>query len=33
MDLDPDNWSYRHVWLFVYVFYLLGIGVSVRRYQ
>lgn len=33
MDLDPDNWSFRHVWQFVFMFYLLGIGVSVRRYQ
>lgn len=33
MDLDPANWSYRHVWQFVIVFYLFGIVVSVRRYQ
>lgn len=33
IDLDPANWSYRHVWQFVIVFYLAGIGVSVRRYQ
>ncbi len=33
IDLNPADWSYRHVWQFVIVFYLFGIGMSVRRYQ
>jgi hypothetical protein len=33
MDLNPADWSYRHVWQFVIVFYLFGVGLSVRRYQ
>ena len=33
MDLNPADWSYRHVWQFVIVFYLFGIGIAARRYQ
>jgi hypothetical protein len=33
IDLDPADWSYRHVWQFVIVFYLFGIGIAARRYQ
>ncbi len=33
MDLNPADWSYRHVWQFVIVFYLFGIWIAARRYQ
>jgi hypothetical protein len=33
IELDPADWSYRHVWQFVIVFYLFGIGIAARRYQ
>ena len=25
VPLSPDDWSYRHIWPFLYVFYLLGL--------
>jgi hypothetical protein len=31
--LSPDNWSYRHVWIFLPIFYVIGVLVSVRRYK
>jgi hypothetical protein len=33
MDLNPADWSYRHVWQFVIVFYVFGIAIAARRYQ
>ena len=33
IDLDPADWSYRHVWQFIVVFYLVGMGLATRRYQ
>lgn len=33
MDLNPADWSYRHVWQFVIVFYLFGVVMATRRYQ
>jgi hypothetical protein len=33
IDLNPDDWSYRHVWQFVIVFYLAGLALATRRYQ
>ena len=33
VPLNMDDWSYRHIWPFVYVFYLLGLVVARRRYQ
>jgi hypothetical protein len=32
VPLSPDNWSYRHIWPFIYVFYLLGLARARRRY-
>lgn len=32
VDLNPDNWSYRHVWQFMVVFWLLGLVIARRRY-
>jgi hypothetical protein len=32
IPLDPDNWSYRHIWPLLYVFYLFGLAWARRRY-
>jgi hypothetical protein len=32
VPLPPDDWSYRHIWPLVYVFYLLGLTWARRRY-
>lgn len=31
--LSPDDWSYRHVWQFLPVFYFMGLAITWRRYQ
>ena len=31
--LDPDDWSYRHLWPFVVMFYFGGVTLARRRYQ
>ena len=28
-----NDWSYRHIWPFLYVFYLIGLIRAKRRYQ
>jgi len=33
IPLSPDDWSYRHVWQFLPVFYFLGLAFTWRRYQ
>ena len=33
IDLPSDDWSYRHVWPFLVLFYIAGIAVSWRRYK
>lgn len=33
MPLNPDDWSYRHVWTFLPVFWLGGQAIARRRYQ
>jgi hypothetical protein len=33
VGLNPNDWSYRHVWVFLPLFYFIGLGVSWRRYQ
>jgi hypothetical protein len=33
IDLDPDNWSYRHLWPFMFVFWFLGLAAARRRYS
>jgi hypothetical protein len=33
VDLSPEDWSYRHVWAYLPVFYLLGLTVAWRRYR
>jgi hypothetical protein len=32
IDLDRSNWSYRHVWAMVPMFYLIGLAAAWRRY-
>src|SRR4051794_21810077 len=31
--LFGENWSYRHVWYYLPLFYLIGIAISWRRYR
>ena len=33
IDLDMNNWSYRHVWTFVPIFYLAGLALAWRKYK
>jgi hypothetical protein len=33
VGLNPDDWSYRHVWPMLFVFYFLGIARAKRRYE
>ena len=33
VGLSPDDWSYRHVWIFLPIFYTLGVVISIRRYK
>ena len=32
VPLSPDDWSYRHIWPTLYVFYVLGLSWARRRY-
>lgn len=32
-ELNPDDWSYRHVWMFLPILYLGGLVLARRRYQ
>jgi hypothetical protein len=31
--LSPADWSYRHTWFFLPLFYFLGLGIARRRYR
>ena len=33
LPLSPDDWSYRHVWQFLPVFYFIGLAFTWKRYQ
>jgi hypothetical protein len=33
IELPKEDWSYRHIWPLVYVFYLVGLTRARRRYQ
>jgi hypothetical protein len=33
IPLNPDDWSYRHVWPFFWVFWLWGQAFARKRYQ
>ena len=31
--LSPQDWSYRHVWFYLPLFYFVGLGIARRRYR
>ena len=33
IPLSPLDWSYRHVWCFLPLFYFAGLGIARRRYR
>jgi len=33
IQLPPQDWSYRHTWYYLPLFYFIGLGVAWRRYQ
>ena len=33
IGLNPDDWSYRHVWIYLPLFYFIGLFVAWRRYK
>lgn len=33
IDLPADDWSYRHVWVYLPLFYFAGLAIAWRRYQ
>jgi hypothetical protein len=33
IGLNPNDWSYRHVWPMLFVLYLAGLGRAKRRYE
>lgn len=33
INLKPEDWSYRHLWPFMLIFYLIGLMLAKRRYE
>lgn len=33
IPLSPEDWSYRHVWIFLPIFYFGGVALAWRRYK
>jgi hypothetical protein len=33
IPLSPADWSYRHIWPFLFLFYFLGLALTRRRYR
>lgn len=33
IDLPAEDWSYRHVWVYLPLFYFIGLAIASRRYQ
>jgi len=33
VDLSADDWSYRHVWAYLPMFYFAGLAIAWRRYR
>lgn len=33
MPLNMEDWSYRHVWIYMPIFYLGGLTIARRRYM
>jgi hypothetical protein len=33
INLSAEDWSYRHVWVYLPLFYFIGLAIAWRRYQ
>jgi hypothetical protein len=33
IELNPDDWSFRHVWAMLPIFYFIGLALAKRRYE
>ena len=33
IPLSPEDWSYRHTWSYLPLFYFIGVAIATRRYQ
>ena len=33
IDLPAEDWSYRHVWVYLPLFYFIGLAIAWRRYR
>lgn len=33
IELNPDDWSFRHVWAMLPLFYFMGLALAKRRYE
>ncbi len=33
IDLSSEDWSYRHIWSFLPMFYFIGLAIAWRRYR
>ena len=33
IELNPDDWSFRHVWAMLPLFYFMGLTLAKRRYE
>ena len=33
VPLSPEDWSYRHVWIYLPIFYFAGVVIAWRRYK
>lgn len=33
IELNPNDWSYRHLWPYLVLFYLFGVVMATRRYR
>jgi len=33
IDLPAEDWSYRHVWVYLPLFYFVGLAIARRRYE
>jgi hypothetical protein len=33
LEMQTQDWSYRHVWFFLPLFYFVGLDIARRRYR
>ncbi len=33
IDLPAEDWSYRHIWVYLPLFYFAGLAITTRRYR